>query len=168
MARVALAFALSALAAGCGGRAEDPHLVRANDNREPAGRLNTGVLTIQLDVVRAEWRPESDRGPSLMVEAFAETGKAPRIPGPLLRVRTGTTIAATVRNTLPDSTVTVFGLTTRRAPGATGLGSAARDSLVIRPGDSVLVRFAAGRRRRGGNTGSPWDTTSQDRRGRSG
>lgn len=144
---VVLSLALAFVAAA------DTALVVPNDNRAAAGRLSAGVLTVRLDVVRAEWRPESDSGPGVTVEAFAEAGQPPRIPGPLLRVPTGTTIAATVRNTLPDSTVTVFGLTTRAAPGAGGAGGAgaggfgggaARDSLVIRPGNSVTVRFAAG------------------------
>jgi FtsP/CotA-like multicopper oxidase with cupredoxin domain len=70
------------------------------------------------------------------VAAFAEAGHAPEIPGPLLRVPTGTVIDATVRNALPDSTVTVHGLVTHPADVA--------DSLIIAPGDSARVRFPAG------------------------
>jgi FtsP/CotA-like multicopper oxidase with cupredoxin domain len=125
---LALAFAAAA----------DTARVVPNDNREPAGRLRAGVLTVRLDVVRAEWRPEADSGPGITVEAFAEAGKPPRIPGPLLRVPTGTTIVATVTNTLPDSTVTVFGLVARPAD------STARAGVAIPPGQSREVRFQAG------------------------
>ena len=84
----------------------------------------------------AIWTPEGEHGPAIEVSAFAEEGRAPQIPGPLLRVRAGTVIDATVRNDLSDSTVTVHGLFTRPAP--------APDSLVLAPGQSGRVSFPAG------------------------
>jgi FtsP/CotA-like multicopper oxidase with cupredoxin domain len=107
-----------------------------NDNRVPAGRLRGDTLVLELEVRLATWLPESDTGPAVEVAAFTEGGKAPSIPGPLIRVREGTTIAATIRNLLPDSTISIHGLLTR--PAATD------DSLVVKPGDSAVVRFMAG------------------------
>jgi FtsP/CotA-like multicopper oxidase with cupredoxin domain len=110
--------------------------VVANDNRVPAGRLRVDTLELELEVRLARWLPESDSGPAVDVAAFAEAGKVPSIPGPMIRVREGTTIAATIRNLLPDSTISLHGLLTR--PAATD------DSLVLGPGDSAVLRFVAG------------------------
>ena len=137
---------LTALAAGtllwpaAPRRDPGPHqalpIVHANDNRTPAGRIRGDTLALELEVRRATWRPEADSGPSLEVAAFAEAGRDPEIPGPLIRVPTGTVIAATVANRLADSTITVHGLVTR--------GTGAGDSLVLPPGASAEVTFAAG------------------------
>ncbi|MDH4131443.1 MAG: multicopper oxidase domain-containing protein [Gemmatimonadota bacterium] len=110
--------------------------VRPNDNRVPAGRLEGDTLHLSLVVQMARWHPEAADGPSVDVEAFAEDGKAPEIPGPLIRVREGTVIDATVRNDLADSTITVHGLYARPAE--------VPDSLVLKPGESGRVRFQAG------------------------
>jgi FtsP/CotA-like multicopper oxidase with cupredoxin domain len=111
-------------------------IVEANDNRTPAGKLQDGVLTIGLVVQMARWYPEAADGPFAEVEAFAEEGKAPQIPGPLIRVPEGTTVSATIRNALVDSTVWVRGLVTR--PGA------APDSIPVKPGEKIVLRFLAG------------------------
>jgi FtsP/CotA-like multicopper oxidase with cupredoxin domain len=111
-------------------------VVKANDNRKRAGELKNGVLTLRLVVGMARWYPESPTGPFVDVAAVAEEGKAPQIPAPLIRVRTGTTIVATIRNTLTDSTIYVRGLVERPA--------ASLDSVPIPPGQSRTVRFAAG------------------------
>jgi FtsP/CotA-like multicopper oxidase with cupredoxin domain len=94
------------------------------------------TLTLDLEVRMGIWRPESPSGPAIEVAAFAEAGKAAQIPGPLIRVPTGTTIVARVKNALPDSAISIHGLVTRPA--------AAWDSLVLAPGESRTVRFAAG------------------------
>lgn len=107
-----------------------------NDNRAPAGILLGDTLRVQLEVRMGVWRPESDTGPAIEVAAFAESGKAPEIPGPLIRVPTGTTIIATVTNALADSTIAVHGLINHPGSG--------QDSLVLRPGESTEVRFLAG------------------------
>ena len=110
--------------------------VTANDNRHPAGVLRGDTLTIRLDVGMAVWHPEADDGPAIEVAAFGEEGGTPQVPGPLIRVRTGTTIVATVRNTLADSTISIHGLVTRPA--------AVDDSMTLRPGESRTVVFPAG------------------------
>lgn len=110
--------------------------VVANDNRKPAGKLRGGELTVRLVVQMARWYPQSEDGPSVDLAAFAEEGKPPQIPAPLLRVPAGTIIAATLRNALGDSTIYVLGLTTKPAAGY--------DSIAIAPGETRVVRFAAG------------------------
>lgn len=111
-------------------------IVRANDNRISAGRLHDGVLTLRLVVQMARWYPEANDGPFADVAVFAEEGHAPQVPGPLIRVPTGTTVDVTVRNTLTDSTIYVHGFTTKPA--------AANDSVAVPPGETRTMRFAAG------------------------
>ena len=53
-----------------------------------------------------------ETGPALRIEAFGEEGDALQVPAPLIRVREGTTIVATIRNAL-DRTLTVRGLCAR-------------------------------------------------------
>ena len=134
-----------------------PDRVRPNDNRVPAGRLRDGVLTIALEVRTARWYPEADDGPFIDVPVFAEVGKAPSVPGPLLRVPEGTVIEATVSNRLADSTIMLQGFVTHPAAGP--------DSTTLAPGESRTFRFAAGtagtyfyRARIGGHRGnSAWE-----------
>lgn len=110
--------------------------VNANDNRIAAGTWHGDTLELHLEVAMATWHPEAESGPGIEVAAFAEEGHEPRIPGPLIRVPTGTIIVASVRNRLTDSTLAVHGLV--RHPAATD------DSLLLRPGASATVTFAAG------------------------
>ena len=117
--------------------ADDPvPVVRANDNRQPGGRLQDGVLRLDLEVRMGRWYPEADGGASLTVPVLAEAGQAPQIPAPLIRVPVGTVLEITVRNTLPDSQVIVRGLFARPA--------AAMDSVMLSPGERRAVRFTAG------------------------
>jgi FtsP/CotA-like multicopper oxidase with cupredoxin domain len=127
--------ALAAVVFVGGGAPALPHVV-ANDNRIPAGQLRHDTLTVRLVVQMAVWHPEADNGPAIEVAAFGEEGRAPSVPGPIIRVPTGTTIVATVRNALTDSTISIHGLFARPA--------AADDSILLRPGESRTVRFAAG------------------------
>jgi FtsP/CotA-like multicopper oxidase with cupredoxin domain len=129
-------FLAAALAATVLGLLAPLPTVHPNDNRVPAGRLREGVLTIRLVVRMARWYPEANDGPWIDVAAFAEEGRAPEVPGPLIRVPAGTTIVATVRNALTDSTIFVHGFTTKPA--------AANDSIAVPPGETRTVRFAAG------------------------
>jgi len=111
-------------------------IVKANDNTKRAGQLRNGILTVRLVVGMARWYPESPTGPFVDVAAIGEEGKEPQIPAPLIRVKTGTTIVASIRNTLADSTIYVRGLVERPA--------ASLDSVAIPPGQSRTVRFKAG------------------------
>lgn len=111
-------------------------LVQANDNRIAAGTRIGDTLALRLVVKMADWRPESDSGPSIAVAAFAEEGKRPQIPAPLIRTREGTTIVALVHNALSDSTIGVIGLGSHPFP--------AQDTLFLRPGETKRIQFAAG------------------------
>jgi FtsP/CotA-like multicopper oxidase with cupredoxin domain len=93
-----------------------PSRTRANDNRRPAGIFRDGKLELKLDIVNAQWFPEAETGPSVTMQAFAEAGRAPEIPGPLIRVPEGTEIHITLHNALTDSEVVVHGWSTRPAP----------------------------------------------------
>src|SRR3990167_6889757 len=113
--------------------AHDLPIVEANDNRTPAGVLTDGVLTLRLVVTMARWYPNQPGGPFTEVPVFAEEGKAPQVPGPLIRVPVGTELRVTVRNALADSTVTLLGFQSRPAVGA--------DSLAVAPGQVRDITF---------------------------
>jgi FtsP/CotA-like multicopper oxidase with cupredoxin domain len=105
-----------------------------NDNRTSAGSYVGDTLVLRLTVTPVKWYFLGDDGPSFTVLAFAEEGKPPIIPGPLIRVHVGTPIRVTVRNPL-DDTLIVRGL---------GERAAARDSLVVLPLTSAGISFMAG------------------------
>ncbi len=130
-----LGAGLIAVAISSGPRPANPR-VEANDNRIPAGTRHGDTLAIRLVVQRADWYPDTDPGPFITVEAFGEEGKAPQVPAPLIRVPTGTTVRATIRNALPDSTVHVIGFATQPI--------AASDTLHVTPGSTTEVVFRAG------------------------
>ncbi len=92
-----------------------PLMVTANDNRTAAGVLKDGVLTLHLVAIIARWQPEgqSETDPVRLIQAFAEEGKAPQIPGPIIRVPEGTEIRMSVRNTIPGDPLRVYGAMTR-------------------------------------------------------
>ena len=113
--------------------ASAPPTAVAHGNVTPAGVLRGGVLSLDLVAQQARWHPEADDGPFLDVEALGEEGKAPGIPGPLIRVRAGTRIETTIRNALPD-TLLVFGLS----------GAGGRDTVRIAPGATGRARLTAG------------------------
>ena len=140
MTNAGRASAVAVFAALFAAAASTPYVgtpvVRANDNRVAAGSRRRDTLDLRLVVEMATWRPESDIGPAITVAAFAEEGKVPQIPAPLIRVREGTAIAASVRNALTDSTI-----------GIVGLGehpTTKRDTLFVKPGETKVVRFAVG------------------------
>ncbi len=107
-----------------------------NDNRAPAGRMVGDTLRITLDAVRARWSPEGPTSRTIEVVAFTADGGVPQIPAPLLRVRAGTPMSVTVRNTLADSALRVVGLWSH--PSATG------DTVRLAPGESRTLTFDAG------------------------
>ncbi|MBC8089854.1 MAG: multicopper oxidase domain-containing protein [Phycisphaerae bacterium] len=84
-----------------------------HQNTVAAGHLVGGKWRLELDVVESAWKPEGDTDPEVPILAFAERGRAPLVPGPLLRVRRGTTVSLSLRNR-SDSTLVIGGL----RPGA--------------------------------------------------
>jgi len=110
--------------------------ISANDNRRPAGMLASNVLTLDVVAERGQWRPEGANGGTLSVYAFREEGGSLLIPGPLIRVPTGTEIHVSIRNALPDTSLEVFGLQDRPATRA--------QAVVVPPGEKRDVVFRAG------------------------
>jgi len=153
-----------ALSAACVRAPSNPIAVRSvattatpNDNRVAAGSFRSGVLRVDLDAVWTSWRPDLDVDSSVTVQAFAERGQAPLIPGPLVRVPMGTEVRVTVRNLIPDSTLIVHGLRG---------GAVADDTFSVAPGATREIGFIAGKP----GTFLYWGTTShtpiRDRTGR--
>jgi len=56
-------------------------IATVNDNRRPAGTRVSGTLSLSLDIVEAGYQPEGEHDPVVRILAFAETGKAPSVPG---------------------------------------------------------------------------------------
>src|SRR5439155_16315915 len=81
------------------------------------------------------WHILGDSNPAFRVAAFAEEGKLPTIPAPLIRVRVGTLIHVVIHNPL-DDTLIVRGLSDR---------GGARDSVVVLPRSTGPVSFVAQR-----------------------
>ena len=86
--------------------------VLANDNTRPAGTVEDRTVTVRLRAARGRWHPESDHGPSLMIDAFGEDEGPLTVPAPLIRVTEGTTIVVVVRNQLGVS-LRIHGLCAR-------------------------------------------------------
>ncbi|HLO81450.1 MAG TPA: multicopper oxidase domain-containing protein [Chitinophagaceae bacterium] len=108
----------------------------ANNNTVPAGKLTNKLLDLQLEVVWSDFYPEGNKRPGLRMVTIREKGKSPSIPAPLIRVETGTRIHAVLHNTLPDSSVTFFGLQKRP--------SSEYDSIRLKPGETKEINFEAG------------------------
>ena len=97
--------------------------VHINDNRKPAGVLTSGVLTLHLEARTATWHPDADDGPGVEVQAFADRGRPPQIPGPLIRVPAGTVVDLSMRNEVPKTVLVLYGLSSRPSDSAAGTGS---------------------------------------------
>jgi FtsP/CotA-like multicopper oxidase with cupredoxin domain len=111
-----------------------PNAIRAtvHSNRVASGTRTGNTLTIALDVVESVWKPEGEDDPEVPVLAFAERGKAPTVPGPMIRVPQGTDVRVTLRNRV-DTSITIGGF----RPGV----SDAPDSLTIAPGQTRELRY---------------------------
>jgi FtsP/CotA-like multicopper oxidase with cupredoxin domain len=108
-------------------------LIHTNQNHTPAGVLHDGILSIQLEIAKGNWHPEAEDGMSVSVYAFGEAGQLLQNPGPLIRVRQGTEIHASLHNSL-SVPVAVHGF------GDPAAGDA---SLHVAPGAIEQVRFRA-------------------------
>ena len=83
-------------------------MATVNQNRIPAGKLDKKTLTLSLDIVEAAYQPEGATDPVVRILAFAERGKAPQVPAPMIRAEVGTTVHLTLRN-LSDSAIMLSG-----------------------------------------------------------
>ena len=118
------------------GKTSDLPRILPNDNRVPAGLQTEQRLDLELEVTWGDFRMETDNRPGLKLAAIGEKGKAATIPAPLIRIPEGTVIRARITNTLPDSTITVYGLQKRPYT--------VPDSLLVHPGEFGEVTFEAG------------------------
>ncbi len=106
--------------------------VDPNNNTRAAGRLEGNVLNVRLVADIGSWRPNGPQGEPLEVAAFGEEGAELSAPGPLIRIRAGTTVMLTLRNAL-TSALRVNGLCTR--PGNC-------DTVSVSPGTSHEFHFS--------------------------
>ncbi len=111
--------------------ATPPQTVLANDNTRAAGAADGATHTLRLVAGVGKWQPSGTSAAPLDIAAFGEEGGTLSSPGPLLRVREGTPVAASVRNTLA-SELRVFGLCDRPGPCA---------PLAVPAGESREIRF---------------------------
>jgi manganese oxidase len=102
-----------------------------NDNTRPAGRIDGNVLTVRLFAGLGSAQPAGPQSVPIEVAAFGEEGLNLSAPGPLIRVRKGTTVVLTLRNTL-GSVLTVHGLCARSGPC---------DPVSVASGASQEIRF---------------------------
>jgi len=105
-------------------------VVQANPNIARAGVLHADTLDVALIAQTSEWRADGDNRPSMRIEAFTEPGKAPVIPGPLVRAAKGTTVRLSVRNTLAVPLTFFVPIAIRGGPDRAN----AMDSIVVAPG----------------------------------
>ena len=84
----------------------------------------------------AEWFPENEHGSSVKIYALAERGKPAQVPGPLIRIREGTSVQARIHNLIP-ATLVMHGLHAR--PGK------ADDVVTVPSGETRDVAFEAGK-----------------------
>jgi len=124
------AAGLCAIVVASGPARRAPASVEPNSNMSPAGVLRGGVLTVTLEARVARWRPDETDHPPMSIEAFAEPGKAPLMPGPFLRAPAGTELHLSVRNVL--HVPLTFFLPASLHGGEESLAS--EDSVVVAPG----------------------------------
>jgi manganese oxidase len=111
-----------------------PPIAQPNDNRTPAGVAGDSGVTLTLEARRVMWHPHGDSLRGRSTEAFGEPGKAPTVPGPLVRVKAGSQVRFRVSNAdLPDTLR--FLLTTTLMRGV--------DTLTLAPGQTGELRFTA-------------------------
>jgi FtsP/CotA-like multicopper oxidase with cupredoxin domain len=107
-------------------------LALVNNNHQAAGTRRGDTLTLSLDIVEAAFQPEGEHDPVVRALAFAEPGRAPVIPGPMIRAPQGTTVRLTLRNRA-DTAIVVGGLRPSRPAG--------EDTVQLEPGASREVVF---------------------------
>ena len=111
--------------------------IQPNDNLVAAGRLKDSTLSLTIEARTGRWFPDEDRRDSaLVVGAFGLKGKAPTIPGPLIRVRAGTRIRVRILNRIDSLPLIVHGLHAHPA--------ADDDTVQVAAGASRDVEFSAG------------------------
>lgn len=108
--------------------------IEANDNRVAAGTMKNGMLDVQLDAREGTWHPYGPSNRAVTIQAFGEVGKPLQMPGPMIRVKAGTRVHASVTNST-KGTLIVHGLADRHR--------ALMDTLVVPVGATREVTFTA-------------------------
>lgn len=119
--------------------------IQWNDNEVPAGTLQDDTLRLDLEVVRGTWRPLGEEGAPVTVLAFAEVGRAPQIPGPMIRTPEGTEVVVSITNPM-DASLEVLGLSSRKDPDRSlGRMSPGLELpfVSVQPGETRELRFTA-------------------------
>jgi manganese oxidase len=101
-----------------------------NPNVVRAGVLHDGILTVTLEAKESTWRLNGPKRAPMTIAAFSEPGKAPLIPGPLVRAPLGTEIRLSVRNSLQTPITFFVPSAVRGEPEQ----PRAMDSIVVAPG----------------------------------
>ncbi|HXD47840.1 MAG TPA: multicopper oxidase domain-containing protein [Gemmatimonadaceae bacterium] len=126
--RTALVTLASAAAVAAAVPASTTPAVRPNANTARAGVLKSGVLTVRLDATQSRWWLNGPKRSPMTIAAFAESGREPLMPGPLIRAREGTELRLTIHNSL-GRPLTFY------IPSAVRIADdAAMDSVVVAPG----------------------------------
>ena len=112
-------------------KASTQYAVSPSDNTRPAGQLEGNVLTVRLFAGVGSARPAGPQSVPIEVAAFGEEGADLSAPAPLIRVREGTTVVLTLRNTLGVA-LRVHGLCARPGPC---------DLVSVAPAASQEIRF---------------------------
>jgi FtsP/CotA-like multicopper oxidase with cupredoxin domain len=130
-------------------------VVVPNANEVPAGQLESGVQVLRLEARESTWHPDRVPEKPVVVLAFSEEGRPPRIPGPLLRVPQGTEVRITVRNLIDPAAHVGLPPNRQRVPGTTSIagpeltvhglraGTVPDDVIHIPAGETREVRFRA-------------------------
>jgi FtsP/CotA-like multicopper oxidase with cupredoxin domain len=132
----ASATLISVASAGNGAHVSSVPVARPNANTTRAGVLQHGVLTVSLEARRSLWYLDGPRHSPMTIEAFAEVGKNPLMPGPLIRAPQGTELRLSVRNSLRLPLTLMLPSALRGGPAG-----AALDSVVIAPSASGVMRL---------------------------
>ena len=130
-------------------------VVQPNPNVGAAGVQHDGVLTVALEAKETRWWLHGPDHSAMTIAAFAEPGKPPFIPGPLVRTVVGTEIRISIRNSLAKP-ITFLVPAAIHGPDN---GTAGMDSTIIAPGDvqtfSTRARVAGNYMYRATQPGGP-------------
>ncbi|GAC1437291.1 MAG: hypothetical protein NVSMB58_29660 [Terriglobales bacterium] len=109
--------------------------IASNNNQASAGQFKDGALTLNLELRPGVWHPSSPDGRAIDAYSFAEEGKEPQTPGPLIRVPQGTELRISIHNILP-ATAYVHGL--HQHPGKPD------ECIQVASGETKQVHFIVG------------------------
>lgn len=73
-------------------------VIRANDNRFPAGHRAAQTLRLSIIATFGAWYPDQSERRAIPMQAFGECGRPLQIPGPLIRVPAHTQVVVLVHN----------------------------------------------------------------------